>query len=334
MQYTVRSRLLMACAISVGLSGYAYAETETATPVLPPDLDAAYAADGLLPPEAKPGECYARVYISAVEKQVARQVLVKEASEELTVIEAEYETVVEKVEVAKEAEKLELIPAVFKTETTTIEVEPEREVEEIIPAVYEETVERVKIREAYRTWKKGEGPIQRYDEATGEIMCLVEIPAEYNEVTKRVVKSRPRTITKVIPAKMKTMEVRVMVEPPKTRTVAIPAKFEEVEVRKLVSPARVERIEIPARYETVYETVKASAGKMEWRPILCSTNVSEDIISRLQIALRDKGFNVGVVDGVLGAGTMNAVKRYQRENGLAEGQITIETLKSLDVAIR
>ena len=227
-----------------------------------------------------------------------------------------------------------MIPAVFKTDTTTVELEPEREVEEIIPAVYEEVVERVKIREAYRTWKKGEGPIQRYDEATGEIMCLVEIPAEYNEVTKRVVKAPPRTITKVIPAQMRTLDVRVMVEPPKTKTVVIPAKFEEVEVRKLVEPAKIERIEIPARYETVYETVKASAGKMEWRPILCSTNVSEDIISRLQIALQDKGFNVGVIDGVLGAGTMNAIKRYQRDNGLAEGQITIETLESLDVAIR
>jgi len=328
-QYPLKTRLMMACAITVGLTGFAIAQSDTV-----PELDAAYAADGLLPPEAKPGECYARVYIPAAEKEVARQVLVKEATEEIRVIEAEYETVVESIEVAREAEKLELVPAVFKTETTTVEVEPEREIEEIIPAVYEEVVERVKIREAYRTWKKGEGPIQRYDEATGEIMCLVEIPAEYNEVTKRVVKTPPRTITKVVPAQMRTLDVRVMVEGPKTRTVAIPAKFEEVEVRKLVTPAKIERIDIPARYETVYETVKASAGRMEWRPILCSTNVSEDIISRLQIALRDEGFNVGVIDGVLGQGTMNAIKRYQRDAGLAEGQITIETLKSLNVEVR
>jgi len=329
-QITLRAKLMMACAITVGMTGVAFAQSTG----IAPEIDAAYAADGLLPPEAKPGECYARVYIPAIEKQVARQVLVKEATEELQVVEPTYETVVEKIEIAKEAEKLELIPAVFKTETTTVQLEPEKEVEEVIPAVYEEVVERVKIREAYRTWKKGEGPIQRYDEATGEIMCLVEIPAEYNEVTKRVVKAEPRTITKVIPAQMRTLEVRVMVEPPKTRTVTIPAKFEEVEVRKLVEQGKVERIEIPARYETVYETVKATPGKMEWRPILCSTNVSEDIISRLQIALRDKGFNVGTIDGVLGAGTMNAVKRYQRDAGLAEGQITIETLKSLDVEIR
>ena len=236
----------MACAMTVGFTGIAFAQSES-------ELDKAYAVSDLLPPEAKPGECYARVYIPSQEKEIARQVLVKEATEELKVIEAEYKTVVETVEIAKEAEKLELIPAVFKTETTTIELEPEREIEEIIPAVYEEIVEKVKIREAYKTWKKGEGPIQKYDEATGEIMCLVEIPAENNEVTKRVVKTPPRTITKVIPAQMKTMEVKVMVEPPKTKTVAIPAKFEEVEVRKLVTPAKVERIEIPARYETVYE---------------------------------------------------------------------------------
>ncbi len=327
MQFTYCTKLAMACAVYAGLTGVAYAQSTSG-------LDEAFAVSDLLPPEAKPGECYARVYIPAVEKQIARQVLIKEATEEWEVIEAEYETVVESVEIAEEAEELELIPATYKTVTKTVELEPEREVEEIVPAVYEEVVEKVKIREAYKTWKKGEGPIQKYDEATGEIMCLVEIPAEYNEVKKRVVKSPPRSIKKVIPAKLRTMEVRVMVEPPKTKTIKIPAKFEEVEVSKLVKPASIKRIEVPARYETVYETVKASEGKMEWRPILCSTNVSEDIISRLQIALRDKGFNVGVIDGVLGAGTMNAVRRYQKDKGLAEGQITIETLNSLDVVIR
>ena len=324
------SRLALACALAVGFAGAAYAQSTTTE-----QLDAAYGAPSdLLPPDAKPGECYARVYIPAVEKEVARQVLVKEETERYEIVEPEYETVTETVEVAREAEKLELIPAVFKTETKTVVVEPETEVQEVVPAEYEEVTERVKIKDAYTTWKKGEGPIQRYDEATGEIMCLVTIPAEYETITKRVVKNPPRTVTKVIPAKTETLEVRVMVEPPKTRTVKIPARFEEVEVRKLVEAAKVNTIKVPARYETVYETVKEREGRMEWRPILCSTNASEDLISRLQRALVEEGYDVGTVDGVLGAGTMRAIKQYQQANGLAEGQVTIETLNKLGVPAR
>ena len=49
---------------------------------------------------------------------------------------------------------------------------------ETVPAQYETVTEEVLVRPAYTTWKKGTGPIQRIDQATGEIMCLVEVPAE------------------------------------------------------------------------------------------------------------------------------------------------------------
>lgn len=323
---TTSTKVALACAMSISAFSAAYAQTTSA-------IDAAYAASTeLLPPNAQPGECYARVWISGTEKKVENKVLVKEATEKLEVIPAQYETVTETVVIETASEELEIIPAVYKTETKTVIVEPEREVQEVVDAVYEEVEEKVKIRDAYTTWKKGEGPIQRYDEATGEIMCLVTVPAEYETVIKRVVKIPPRTITKVIPAVTETVEVKVMVEPPKTRTVEIPEKSRTVEVRKLLQPASVKRLEIPAQYETVIEVQKGDPGKMEWRPILCSTNASDDLIRRLQVALREAGYNPGTVDGVLGGGTMEAIRRYQRAEGLAQGQLTIETLKRLDVS--
>lgn len=39
--------------------------------------------------------------------------------------------------------------------------------------------------------EKGRGPVEKLDQATGEIMCLVEVPAEYRTVTKRVQVSPP-----------------------------------------------------------------------------------------------------------------------------------------------
>lgn len=320
-----QAQIALACAFALGMTGAALAQSTE-------EIDESYrAATELLPPEARPGECYARVFIPAETKRVENKVLVKEASEKLEVIPARYEEAEEVVEVQGEFEELEIVPAKFETRFETVIIEPEREEQVVVDAVYEEVEEKVKIRDAYTTWKKGEGPIQRYDEATGEIMCLVTIPAEYKTVTKSVVKVPPRTITKVIPAVTERVEKRVMVEPPTTRKKIVPAESRTVTIRKLVTPAEVKKIEIPAQYETVYEVQKGGPGKMEWRPILCSTNASVDLIRQLQLALKEKGFNPGSADGVLGGGTMEAVRRYQRSKGIAQGQLTIEVMRELGV---
>lgn len=325
----VRFTAIAALTGAASILAVSVANSQTATNAA---ADAAYGfAAELLPPEAKPGECYARVFIPGTEKRIENKVLIKEATEQLQVIPAVYSDVEETVVVETASEKLEIIPAVYKTEEKVVIIEPEREVQTVVPAVYEEAEEKVKVREAYSTWKKGEGPIQRYDTATGEIMCLVTIPAEYKTVKKRVVKIPPRTTTKVIPAVTKTVSVRVMVEAPKTRTVKIPAKTEKVKVRKLMTPASVKTIDIPAQYETVYETQKDSDGGVQWRPILCNTNATPELITRLQTVLEEKGYNPGSIDGVLGGGTMEAVRRYQRAQGIAQGELTMETLKELDV---
>lgn len=81
------------------------------------------------------------------------------------------------------------------------------------PTVYENVTEKVLVRDGYTTWKKGRGPIERIDNATGEIMCLVEVPPEYKTVTKRVIKT-PASVRQVeIPAEYKTVKRRLVVEP-------------------------------------------------------------------------------------------------------------------------
>jgi len=72
---------------------------------------------------------------------------------------------------------------------------------------------------------------------------------------------------------------------------------------------------------------------MEWRPVLCKTNMTRDIVQRIQVALKKAGHNPGPIDGVLGRSTMAAVRSYQRAKGLATGGITMSTLESLGVKI-
>lgn len=283
----------------------------------------------LLPPGAKPGECYARVYLPPTYRSTTEEVLKRGASEQVKVIPAKYEWVEQRVLVKEASEQARLLPAKYDWVEERVMVREESEQLHNVAAVYENVTEKVLVKPAYTTWKRGRGPIERVDNATGEIMCLVEMPAEYKTVTKRVMKSGPSTRKETIPAVYEVVKRRVMVEPPKMEKVTIPAEYKTVRVKKMVQAPKEERITIPAVYQKVDKREKVTDGMMEWRPILCETNASADLISRVQTALAAAGHNPGAIDGILGRSTMAAVNAYQRQKGLASGQLTIETIRSL-----
>ncbi len=236
--------------------------------------------------------------------------LVKETSERLEIIPATYAWIEEQILVSQAGERLEPVPAQYKFETEQLLIKPEHTV-----------------------WKKGTGPITRLDEATGEIMCLVTIPATYKTVKKRVVIASPTTRVVEIPAKYKTVKKRVLKTAATTRKVGIPAEYKTVKIRKLVKLAKTEITPIPAKYETVTKRLMVSEGHLEWRPILCETNTSPGGVQNIQNALDRAGYNPGPIDGVIGAQTMSAVKSYQLAKGFPRGGLTIRTLESLGVTI-
>jgi len=286
-------------------------------------------AASLLPPSAKAGECYARAFVPPQYKPVSKTVLKREASERVETTPASYEWVEQRVLAQEASQQLKVIPAKYgwKEEQVLVKEASTQLIEQ--PAVYQNVEEKILVREGYTTWKKGRGPIERIDNATGEIMCLIEVPAQYQTVTKKVVKT-PASVREVqLPAEYKTVKRRVVIEPAKTVTVDIPEQYKTVKVRKLAEKASERRIEIPAQYQDVRDKVLVSEGHLEWRPILCETNTSADVVRKLQMALRDAGYNPGPIDGDIGRDTMAAVTAYQKANGLASGQLTMETLRKL-----
>lgn len=239
----------------------------------------------LLPPGAKSGECFARVFIPPTFRTDTERVMAKEASERIEVIPARYEWVEERVLVEEASSRVEQVPAEYKWVS-----------------------EKVLVKPAHTFWKKGRGLIEKIDNTTGEIMCLVEVPAKY-----------------------KTVKRQVMANPASTRKVEIPATYKTVKVRKLVSEPQERRIPIPAEYQTLTKTAQVSEGHLEWKRVLCETNVTPEIIARIQNALANSGFDPGPIDGVLGMQTHGAIKAYQRDKGLATGGLTYETIKSLGI---
>ncbi len=294
----------------------------------------ALASDELLPPQAKPGECYARVFVPPAYQTASQTVLQRAEYERLEVVPAQYEWATERVLVKEASERLEVVPATYEWVTERVLVKPETQEIQVTPAQWETVTEQVLDRPGHTVWKKGSGPIQKIDNATGEIMCLVEVPATYKTVTKRVLKSPATTREVAIPAEYETVRKQVQKTPPSTRKVEIPAEYKTVRVRRLASPPQVRKTSVPAEYQTVTSTKMVAEGRMAWQPILCETNLSQGVARDIQIALRDAGHYNGPIDGIIGAGTLSAMRSYQRANNLPEGHMTLETLQKLGVNVR
>lgn len=294
--------------------------------------------------DAKPGECYAQVYTPAQWTTQTKRVLKNEASFRLETVPAVYETVTERVLVKGEGERLEVIPATYETVTERVMIKEAGTRLETVPAVYETETERVLVRPARQVWKNSKGTIYgtaikdaegkliTKPSASGEVLCLVEEPAEYRTVSKRVLKKEATTREVTIPAEYKTVSKRVMKTPPSTRKVTIPAEYQTVTKRVVKSPATTRRIEIPAEYETVTERVMAEEASMEWVPVLCDVNVTSATIREIQNGLKLAGHYSGPIDGVFGTGTSRGIQSFQRAKNLSQGYgLTLQTIQALNV---
>ena len=293
---------------------------------------------GDYPPDAQPGSCYARVLIPETYETETEQVLDEPEHTEARVIPAEYETVTKRVLVKEQATSYTVVPPVYETETEQLLVDPERTETVVVPAEYETFTEKVLVRPAYVTWKPGKGLYGRSPAAednitlaTGELLCRVEVPAQYDTVTRKRLKSPERLETKVIPARYRTIERQVLQTPARVVEKAEPAEYEDVEVRQLVTPERQETVVVPATYKTVEKRTVTGGGTVEWREVLCDSNATPEKIAEVQRALAGKGYKVQA-DGAFGPATLQAMEAYQKANNLPVGYLTISTVESLGVS--
>ncbi len=144
---------------------------------------------------------------------------------------------------------------------------------------------------------------------TGNKICLIETQPRYETTTKTIVET-----------------------PASTQRVEIAAEYKTVEVNKVVTEAQETREEIPARYETVTSQALENDGFMEWRSILCETNMTAGTIGSIQRALSAKGYNPGAIDGVIGSNIIKAVNQFQIDNELpTDKYINIETVRALGI---
>jgi hypothetical protein len=283
----------------------------------------------LTPPNAKVGECYAKVLVPAQYETDTKEKLAQEKFEKLSVKPAEYKDVQYKILDKAESYKYVVKPATYKCVVNRVMVEPEKVTYKVIPATFKEVEEKVLVTPARQVWKKGNGPITKIDNTTGEIMCLVEEPAKYKTIKKKVIDQPARTEKVVIPAKYKNIRAKVVDQEASVEKVVIPATYKVVTVKELVSEPKINKEEVGEKFQVVETSHLVKPEELKWERILCKTNTNKEIIKNLQKELKERNYYKGPIDGIYGPMTQRALNAFQVDNNLPSGALTLESLEAL-----
>lgn len=281
------------------------------------------------PPTDQDGKCYALVNMPAKMGTETQEIETQSAAETLEMVPAKYKWVEKQVPISDEEKSYELVPATYKTIEERILVEPERVEYEVIPAQFEEVTEQVEVKPALRVWKRSGGNNLAI---AGEVMRLIEEPAEYKTVTKKVMTKGPEVREQVIPAEYSTIEKRVIDQPASVKEVVIPAEYKLIRVKEIDTEAQEIRTPTEPEKQQITKQVLLNKAEVNWQRIPCDSDLNEANIIAIQQGLRDAGYDI-TADGKFGKGSLEALEKYQESKGLATGTITIETMKSLGVDI-
>lgn len=172
-----------------------------------------------LPPNAKPGECYAKVFIPEQFATKTETVCVREASERLEVVPARYEWVEERVVVKEASTQLEEMPAEFELKQRSIQTDP-----------------------GHSGWH-----VEKTTRCAGdnqvwanEMYCLVSHEPTYQTMATHVQVKPVTTREVVIPAEYQTVRRQKLVSPPTTKRIPIPAEYASIQKTYKTADSRVE----------------------------------------------------------------------------------------------
>lgn len=228
------------------------------------------------PPNPVPGQCYEKVLVPPQYQTVLEQIIDSPGRTGTRVVPAIYGEEVRQELVSPERVEAWAVPATYRTVYDTVVVRPVSCRFETIPAEYETITERVLVREAHTEWRRGvlvenrpTAPGSTQVLPTGEVLCLVQVPAEYRLVTRQVLRSPARTVRIEIPAETRVVARQVVDCPAHTERRVVPAQYRQVRVRVLIQPEREEAWSTPPVYRTVSSRRLVSEGRYEWRVIRC-----------------------------------------------------------------
>lgn len=324
--------------------------------------------------EAHPNQCYTRLMKPPVLETYVEKVMVQPERVETRTVPEEWRWAERKIEVTPERVERKTIPAVTRKVREDRVVQEAGWREESVPPVYEKRRETVMVRPSRQEWVASEGVatgaamvtpgdheavryradglltwpgkepvVMQADPETTEylqkgsaqtVWCLKDIPAEYKTV-ERTFEVRPATVRRVrVPARVERVERVIIEREEQVVEKVIPATYRTEKYKEVTAPARTESRTVPAVYDMVKKTRAVQAPEPVWREVLCERNATPAKVREIQTALKQRGYDPGPVDGTLGTKTVAAMQKFQADQGLPQGQISVEAAEALGVKIR
>ncbi len=260
------------------------------------------------PPNAQPGQCFAKVLVPEVTETFTEQVLVSPEKTVTRVVPGTCGYEDKTVVVREPSSEFITIPATFKTVTETVVVKAGGVHAETVPPVYNTVTEQILVREGYTVWRPGStvagynanansygstgytappasayagtgaAPNPAYGNlptkvlATGEVLCLVQVPAEYKTITKQVLVTPGRTVELPYPPETAVVSRQVVDIPAHVEKRELPGETKIIKI-KVCTPDQTQSETIPPEYKTVTKIKTVSPSKFEWKTVDCKTDV-------------------------------------------------------------
>ncbi|TQV65231.1 MAG: hypothetical protein FNT29_01760 [Halothiobacillaceae bacterium] len=283
-------------------------------------------------PEIRPGECWVQAVIHPKPVRKPVDIVVRDAVNDIDVTPAEIEPAWQKVVVREGGITYRIEPPVYKRVIEKVVVRPEIRRTIVVPAVYEEQESVIEIEAARTVLERCKvSTAVRSSDIPVQALCARLIPARSKTVKRKLLVQPETTREEVEPAVYKEITRWVIETPARAVPVETPPEMGSMRVRKIAAPEQVEEEQLPPQVRHFVTTQYEGSPSIIFRRVLCDQEVTPERIQALQGALKQAGFDPGTSDGKLGKRTFAALLEYQRQNGLAHGALTHESLEQLGI---
>lgn len=236
------------------------------------------------------------------------------------------------------------IPATIEWDTVRFQIAPARFPHETVPATYREVTEKVTTlrrrievigkaakyktinkpvttKEAYTRWKTGCAAIE-------PLQCIVREPAKHQVIEQTFIDIPASVMQVERPEQTIEFTRKVLVSPGKGHGKPIPAQYKEVKIGRVSKVWRLIANPQPDQHTSIPIQVKVRPERLRPTPALCYERAEQAEMQLIQQRLRHHGYPVDL-NGAADQQTLEAIVKFQQDNQLPIGAITIETLRKL-----
>lgn len=279
-----------------------------------------------------PGQCwiYGQIKPRAVEQTL--DITVKDAHTTIQVTPAEIRRGYKQVVTREGTLTYRIEPPIYKAVREQVLVRPEVTRFVVTPALYASRPKAITVQEAKTVLERCRAGGTRHDRhQAATALCAREDAAKQEVVQVQELIEPESTRVEIEPAEYQTVTRQVVEQPARVVEVTLEPQVASIAVEDVMTPSQTRQVEVPAETQAMAVTTYEGEPRMVMRRALCDADITQDLIFSLQTQLHQRGYQTGAIDGLLGERTLQALRDYQVDTGLAVGAVTVESLEHLGI---